>query len=66
VPELRDEILVNYLEDRYEVNIATGGDVKSHVYRVDDLGAYDYVFVSESVSSSATTVLKSGFFFTRV
>jgi hypothetical protein len=58
VPDPRDEILIGYLEDRYVVNIATGDDVKAHVYSVDDFKAYDFVFVSESVSSSDTKDLK--------
>jgi hypothetical protein len=58
VPDPKDEILIGYLEDRYMVNIATGDDVKAHVYSVDDFKAYDFVFVSESVSSSDTKDLK--------
>lgn len=54
MPDLKDEILINYLEDRYVVDITTGKDVKAHVYSVDDLKAYDFVFVSESVRSSDT------------
>ena len=58
MPDPKDEILINYLEDKYVVDIATGDDVKSHVYSVDDLRAYDFVFVSESVSSGDTKDLK--------
>ena len=61
VTDPKDEMLINYLEDRYEVDIAIGDDVKAHVYRVDDL-----VFVSESVSSNYTKILKSELFFTRI
>jgi hypothetical protein len=63
VPDLKDEILISYSKDRYVVDIATGDDVKAHVYSVDDLKAYDLVFVSESVSSSDTKDLKSGLIF---
>ena len=58
VPDPKDEILIDYLKDRYVVDIATGDDVKGHVYSVDDFKAYDFVFVSESVSSSDTKDLK--------
>jgi len=58
VPDPTDEILISYLQDRYEVDVATGDDVKAHVYSVDDFKAYDFVFVSESVSSTDTRDLK--------
>ena len=58
VPDPRDEILIGYLQDRYVVDIATGDDVKAHVYSVDDFKQYDFLFVSESVSSSDTKDLK--------
>ena len=53
----KDEILINYLQDRYTVDIAMADDVKSHVYSVDDFKQYDFLFVSESVSSSDTVDL---------
>jgi hypothetical protein len=58
VPDPKDEILINYLEDKYMVDIATGDDVKAHLYSVDDFKQYDFLFVSESVSSSDTKDLK--------
>jgi hypothetical protein len=58
VPDPKDEILIDYLRGLYTVDIATGDDVKAHVYSVDDFKAYDFVFVSESVSSSDTKDLK--------
>ena len=58
VPDPKDEILVNYLNTRYAVDIATGDDVKNHLYSVDDLKQYDFLFVSESVSSGDTKDLK--------
>jgi len=58
VPDPRDEILVNYLNTRYAVDIATGDDVKNHLYSADDLKQYDFLFVSESVSSGDTKDLK--------
>jgi len=58
VPDPKDEILINYLAGRYAVDIATGDDVKSHVYSVDDFQQYDFIFVSESVSSGDTKDLK--------
>jgi len=58
VPDPKDEILIGYLQDRYAVDIATGDDVKAHVYSVDDLKVYDFIFVSESASSTDTRDLK--------
>ena len=58
VPDPKDEILINYLRTRYGVDIATGDDVKAHAYSVDDFQQYDFLFVSESVSSSDTKDLK--------
>ena len=63
MPDHKDEILIDYLEDRYAVDIATDNDVKAHVYWVDNLRAYDFVFASKSVSLSDTKVLKNGLIF---
>ena len=58
VPDPRDEILIGFLRRNYAVDIAMGDDVKAHLYSVEDFKAYDFVFVSESVSSTDTRDLK--------
>jgi hypothetical protein len=57
-PDPRDVALVNLLQMKYTVDIATGDDVKAEFYFLEDFQAYDFLFVSESVSSSDTRPLK--------
>jgi hypothetical protein len=57
-PDARDVSLVNWLQETYEVTILLGSDVNSLVYTPEDFQAYDFVFLSESINSSDTEVLK--------
>jgi len=57
-PHPNDEILVDWLDQQYIVEIATGDDINSHLFTADDFKEFDFVFVSESISSSDTDDLK--------
>lgn len=59
-PDTRDVILVDWLEQTYgaTVDIATGDEINTGFYFTDDFLNYDFIFVSESVSSSDTDSLK--------
>jgi hypothetical protein len=57
-PHPNDEILVDWLDQQYIVEITTGNDVNAHLFTPDDFKEFDFVFVSESISSSDTKDLK--------
>ena len=58
LPHANDVILQNWLEAQYYVELATGDDVNGHFYTADDFRQFDFIFVSESISSSDTRDLK--------
>ena len=55
-----DLILVDWLEQQYgaEVEITTGDEVNTGFWSKPDFAQYDFIFVSESISSSDTDSLK--------
>ncbi|MBN2105517.1 T9SS type A sorting domain-containing protein [bacterium] len=57
-PHANDVIIVDWLRALYDVEIATGDDVNNHFYYAEDFKLYDFIFVSESISSSDTDDLK--------
>ncbi|MBN1781220.1 T9SS type A sorting domain-containing protein [bacterium] len=57
-PHANDVILVNWLQAQYTVEIITGDDINNHFFTADDFRMFDFVFVSESISSSDTEDLK--------
>jgi hypothetical protein len=58
LPHANDVILQNWLEAQYYIELATGDDINGHFYTVDDFKQFDFIFVSESISSSDTRDLK--------
>ena len=57
-PWPQDEPLYEWLSEQYEVDIAIGDDIKAEVYDLEDFDVYDFIFVSESISSSDVRPLK--------
>jgi hypothetical protein len=59
-PDPRDVNIYNWLLATYDVtiDIATGDEVAGGFYSTEDFKSYDFIFVSESISSNDTRPLK--------
>ena len=55
-PDTSDVELVEWLREKYIVDVIAGGDVNS--YGLDYFQQYDFIFVSESIHSNDTRILK--------
>ena len=57
-PDPLDATIYAWLQLSYSVDIASGDEVDQGFYSVEDFQAYDFLFVSESISSEDTEILK--------
>jgi PKD repeat protein len=57
-PDTSDVELVEWLQEKYIVDVIAGGDVNSGLYTLDYFKQYDFIFVSESINSAHTKILK--------
>jgi hypothetical protein len=57
-PASQDVVIYNWLLETYDVDIATGSEVSSGYYTIDEYKEYDFLFVSETINSSDTAPLK--------
>ena len=57
-PDPRDVNIYNWLSLTYDITITSGDEVKANFWTVEEIKAFDFVFVSESISSSDTPILK--------